>query len=126
MYNYVSLKKLHIPVTCFHWSLFVNIYIVSFVVLPMCVCPSVRASIQSLQVSTYFIHLGLAWFGLWCLTPLSTYFSYIVVVSFIGGGNRSTWRQPPIYIYKNMCYRLKQIKIICIYSTGAQKNKRLY
>ena len=23
------------------------------------------------------------------------YFSYIVVVSFIGGGNRSTWRKPP-------------------------------
>jgi hypothetical protein len=30
--------------------------------------------------------------GLWCLTPLENqqYFSYIVVVSFIGGGNRST------------------------------------
>jgi hypothetical protein len=27
----------------------------------------------------------------WCLTPLSQYFSYIVVVSFIGGGNRRTW-----------------------------------
>jgi len=23
------------------------------------------------------------------------YFSYIVAVSFIGGGNRSTWRKPP-------------------------------
>ena len=31
--------------------------------------------------------------GLWCLTPLSRfqqYFSYIVAVNFIGGGNRST------------------------------------
>ena len=28
------------------------------------------------------------WFGLWCLAPLSTiYYRYIVVVSFIGGGN---------------------------------------
>jgi hypothetical protein len=28
------------------------------------------------------------WFGLWCLTPHSTiYYRYIVVVSFIGGGN---------------------------------------
>jgi hypothetical protein len=37
-----------------------------------------------------------AWFvGLWCLTPLSTInFSYIVVVSFIGGENRSTRRKP--------------------------------
>jgi ABC-type dipeptide/oligopeptide/nickel transport system permease subunit len=26
----------------------------------------------------------------WCLTPLSTLFSYIVAVSFIGGGNRRT------------------------------------
>jgi len=31
---------------------------------------------------------------LWCLTPLSTIFSYIVAVSFIGGGNRSTRRKP--------------------------------
>jgi hypothetical protein len=27
--------------------------------------------------------------GLWCLTPLSQYLGYIVVVSFIGGGNRN-------------------------------------
>jgi hypothetical protein len=35
-----------------------------------------------------------------CITHLSIthfqqYFSYIVAVSFIGGGNRSTWRKPP-------------------------------
>ena len=31
--------------------------------------------------------------GLWCLTPPSTIFQlYIVVISFIGGGNRSTQR----------------------------------
>ena len=35
-------------------------------------------------------HIGLVWCGLWCLTPLSTIFSYIVAVSFIGGENRST------------------------------------
>jgi len=38
----------------------------------------------------------IAGLGLWCLTPLSTYFSYIVAVSFIGGGNRSTRRKPDI------------------------------
>ena len=37
---------------------------------------------------------NIIWFGLWCLTP--QYFSYIVVVSFIDGGNRSTQRKPPI------------------------------
>jgi hypothetical protein len=36
-------------------------------------------------------------FGLWCLTPPSTYFSYLVVVSFIGGGNRSSRRKPPTW-----------------------------
>jgi len=30
----------------------------------------------------------------WCLTQLSTMFSYIVEVSFIGGGNRGTKRKP--------------------------------
>ena len=34
------------------------------------------------------IHIdGLVWFGLWCLTPLQQYLSYIVAISFIGGGN---------------------------------------
>ena len=40
------------------------------------------------------------WFGLWCLMSLSTIFQlslYIVAVSFIGGGNQSTWRKPLIY-----------------------------
>jgi hypothetical protein len=31
-----------------------------------------------------------AWFSLWCLTALSTLYSYIVAISFIGGGNQ--WR----------------------------------
>jgi len=34
--------------------------------------------------------------GLWCLMPFQQYFSYIVVVSFIGGGNQSTRRKPLI------------------------------
>ena len=35
-------------------------------------------------------------FGLWCLTPLSTFFfSYIVAVSLIDGANWSPGRKPP-------------------------------
>ena len=34
-------------------------------------------------------------FGLLCLTPLSTIFHYIVAISFINGGNRSTRIKPP-------------------------------
>jgi hypothetical protein len=37
------------------------------------------------------IGLGL---GSWCLMPLSTIFQFIMVVSFIGGGNRSTPKKP--------------------------------
>ena len=39
--------------------------------------------------------ITVGWFRLWCLTPLQQYFSYIVVFSFIAGGNRSTRRKPP-------------------------------
>jgi hypothetical protein len=47
----------------------------------------------------WYCHLvrKFGWLVLWCLTPLifQQYFSYIVAVSFIGGGNRSTRRNPP-------------------------------
>ena len=36
--------------------------------------------------------------GFWCLTPLLTIFSYIVAVSFIGGGNRSTCSNPVLLV----------------------------
>ena len=35
------------------------------------------------------------WFCLWCLTPLSKYFSYMVAVSFIGEGIRRIRIKPP-------------------------------
>jgi len=38
----------------------------------------------------FFLRGGGIWFGLWFLM----YFSYIMVVSFFGGRNRSTWRKP--------------------------------
>ena len=45
------------------------------------------------QYFCYFQLYSLSLF-LWCLRPLSTIFSYIVAVSFIGGGNRSVRRKP--------------------------------
>jgi hypothetical protein len=43
----------------------------------------------------YFWYLECRFIGLWCLMPLSTILSYIMAVSFIGWGNRSTQRKPP-------------------------------
>jgi hypothetical protein len=49
---------------------------------------------------------------LWCLRHFQRYFSYLVVVSFIGGRNRSTQRQPPTCrisltnFYHKMLYRV--------------------
>jgi len=56
-----------------------------------------------LSLNFYFIPnhkaFGLEYFniglGLWYLTPFQQYFSYIVAVSFIGGGHRSTRWTPP-------------------------------
>ena len=35
--------------------------------------------------------------GWWCLMPLSKYFSCMVEINYIGGGNRSTRRKPPTF-----------------------------
>jgi hypothetical protein len=41
-------------------------------------------------------NFGEEWGGVLLLNvTLNNFHSYIVVVSFIGGGNRSTWRKPP-------------------------------
>jgi hypothetical protein len=46
--------------------------------------------------------------GLWCLTPLSTIFQlrYVVAISFIGWGNRSTTRKPPIYDWQTLSHNV--------------------
>ena len=43
------------------------------------------------------LNIGL---GLWCLMPLSTIFQLYVAVSFISGGNQSTQRKPPTYLWQ--------------------------
>ena len=54
---------------------------------------------RSLIVSLFsdMWRIGIRGLGLWCLMPLaSIYFSYIVEISFISGGNWNTRRKPPI------------------------------
>jgi len=56
----------------------------------------VSLMINSQCIIRYFVCVIIDGFwGLWFLTPLSTIFHYIVAVTFIGGGNRSTRRKPP-------------------------------
>jgi len=38
--------------------------------------------------------MGIVFYGYVCLTRCQQYISYIVVISFIDGGNQSTWRKP--------------------------------
>ena len=47
--------------------------------------------VLSFNISEKFLDGG---GGVWFLTPFQQYFRYIVVVSFISGGNRSTGRKP--------------------------------
>ena len=56
--------------------------------------------------------MDLVWFGLWCLAP-QEYFSYIVAVSFIGGGNR---RKPPTFRKPLWTIVNKDIKFEFIFS----------
>jgi hypothetical protein len=52
--------------------------------------------------------VGLVWFG---LTHFQQYFSYIMAVSFIGGGNRSTWRKiTGIHWGTKKCYLDESVK----------------
>jgi hypothetical protein len=46
-------------------------------------CWNYEYTIKKCHYISYFFQVGL-----WCLTPLSTIFQYIVAASFIGGGNR--------------------------------------
>jgi len=47
------------------------------------------------------------------LRHILQYFSYIVVVSFIGGGNRITWRKPQLSFEKTIIYVSLYIVDIC-------------
>ena len=56
------------------------------------VCCRVKSTFNTLYKSNRGDLDGL-YYGI--LRHFQQYFSYIVAVSFIGGGNRSTWRKPP-------------------------------
>ena len=46
------------------------------------------------------------WVRLWCLTPLSTIFQYIVEVSFIVGGNRRTEKTSDLPQFTDKLYHI--------------------
>ena len=60
---------------------------------------------------TFFLFCFKIWLVLWFLTPLQQYFSYIVVVSSIGGGNRSTRRKPLICLVTDNLYHIMLYRI---------------
>jgi hypothetical protein len=53
-----------------------------------CISLDVLYLIMLYTLPTLYFRFGLS-LGLWCLMPLQQYFSYIVVVGFVAGGN---WR----------------------------------
>jgi hypothetical protein len=55
--------------------------------------------------SSYIKMYSMVWFGL-CMVLFQQYFSYIVAVSFIGGGNRSTQTDK---LYHIMLYRVRLV-----------------
>jgi len=59
----------------------------------------IHSSLTMLNSSFYWIikctMISVGWFIVFNVT-LNIFLNYIVVVSFIGDGNRSTWRKPPI------------------------------
>ena len=68
---------------------------------------------------------------LWCLTPLSTIFSYIVAVSFIDRGKRSnlklTIKGPKFIQYFNRTiYSQKLITALCLKTLSQQMDDKLF
>ena len=71
------------------------IYPININPLWFCICVHVVTVIlQSLLNWLICVHHRFV-LVLWCLTQLSQYFSYMLAVSFIAGGNRSTRGKPP-------------------------------
>jgi hypothetical protein len=79
-----SLKNIFLLVS----SPFISILIEMILYLNWFNCPFMSNVFSGLSYGSWIYNLGL-----WCLMPLSIIFHFIMVVSFIGGGNRSTWRK---------------------------------
>jgi hypothetical protein len=57
-------------------------------------------------------------------TYFQQYFSYIVAVSFIGGGNRNTRRKPLKVVILFFTGVVLSIKVVILYSTGVVLSNR--
>ena len=105
MFIWDSLFTKSITIACrffFRFHIFTNAELLSLICC-MYICFRVLMNVKLVSIVCCFLLLLFSYHarvrvrvrGLWCLTPLSTIFSYIVALSFIGGENWGTWRKPP-------------------------------
>jgi hypothetical protein len=80
------------PLFCLSLSFGHTFVCLSHLAILLSVLLFMATSYKQLNTISIILYYRINWFGLWCLTPLSTILRYIVAANSIDGGNSITWR----------------------------------